>query len=100
MGAVPAGSGPGGHRFIVDHLEGDVVVGELLGGGRVDLPRWLLPTRLQAGDVVAFERLETAGDEMAFRVRFDEEATRAGSEEAATRLARLRRQDPGGDLAL
>lgn len=90
--------GAGEHRLEVDRFEGDLAVVRVDGGRVLDLPRWLLPPAVREGDVVAV-RGEGEGDLARVELRVDREAADAARAEAAALLLRLRRTDPGGDLA-
>ena len=89
--------GPGERRLVVDRFEGDVVVVRDDAGRFHDLPRWLLPAGLGEGDVVV-ARGEGEGAGARVELRVDPVAGAAGRREAAELLARLRRNDPTGDL--
>lgn len=71
---------------MVDRFEGEWAVVQVDGGSPVDLPVSILPEGTREGDVVV--------------LRLDPEAGRAARAEAAALLERLRRDDPGGDVAL
>ena len=88
------------HRLVVDRFEGDLVVVEVDGGEFRDLPRWLFPEGLAEGDVVIAGRSVESGDAARIELRVDREATEAGRKEAGEILERLKKRDPGGDLAL
>lgn len=84
-------------RFVIDRFEGDFAAVELEGGRMVDLPAWMIPVGARPGDVVRVQH-ETGPEGNAVRLTLDPGATAAGRKEAETRLRRLRRRDPGGDL--
>ncbi len=91
------------HRLVVDRFEGDLVVVEVDGDRFLDLPRWLLPSRLREGDVVTAQVEAREGEERGERrviFAVDRAATQAARQETEALLTRLRRRDPGGDLQL
>lgn len=75
---------------MVDRFEGDLVVVGDDAGRFLDLPRWLLPSGLREGDVVAVHgEGEGAGERVVLRI--DREASAAARAEAAELLVRLGR---------
>jgi hypothetical protein len=90
----------GSRRLVVDRIEGEFVVVELPAGGTIDLPAWLLPAGVREGDVLRATATGEDRTERRITFRIDAEATRAAREEVAATLERLRRRDPGGDIAL
>ncbi|CAN5446449.1 hypothetical protein BH24GEM3_BH24GEM3_23800 [soil metagenome] len=88
------------HRLVVDRFEGDLVVVEADGDRFLDLPRWLLPSRLREGDVVTAQADTGESGERRLVLSVDRAATQAARQEAEALLSRLRRRDPGGDIQL
>ena len=85
-------------RWIVDRLEGEVVLLER-SGGTLSLPRALLPAALREGDVLVVG-VEVRTEGAAWRLAIDREATAARGRELAALRARLGGGDPGGDIEL
>ena len=86
---------PESHRFIVDRHEGELAVVEVDGTTFLDLPRWLLPLGTRADDVLAVA-VDADAERATVTIVRDAEARDA----ARAAQERLRRRDPGGDLAL
>lgn len=80
---------------MVDRFEGETAVVEVDGGGTLDLPRWLLPPDAREGD-----HLVVRGEGSRVEISLDPAATGAARAEAQATVERLKRRDPGGDLAL
>jgi hypothetical protein len=99
MAGAPGTPGTG-HRFIVDHFEGDLVVVEMEGGPLLDLPRWMLPPGVGEGDVVVGSVTATGPGSVTLLLAVDAEASRARRDQAAARIQALRGGDPGGDIIL
>ena len=90
----------GGHRLVVDRVEGDLAVVEVDGGAVLDLPLWLLPAGTREGDVVTVAASGEEDGALRLTLRVDPAAGARGREAAAARLERLRARDPGGDVEL
>ncbi|MDE2980280.1 MAG: DUF3006 domain-containing protein [Gemmatimonadota bacterium] len=90
--------------WVVDRINGAVAV--LVRDGDVqcddtrrrDIPVALLPEDIREGAVLRVPETDGVPDWEAARV--DEELRRARIQEAEAALERLRRRDPGGDIAL
>lgn len=87
--------------YVIDRLEGPVAV---LVPDVEDLPdehvrRSNLPAGASAGDVLRVPQ-STAGTPDWFAAVIDPALRRIRLEEARERLSRLRKRDPGGDIAL
>jgi hypothetical protein len=89
----------GTHRLIVDRHEEDRTVVEADGAGFFDLPRWLLPTAARGDDVLAVT-VEAEADRAVITLVRDADATARRKADAAAAVERLRRRDPGRDVAL
>jgi len=89
-----------GHRFVVDHLEGNLAVVEMEGGPVLDLPITMLPAGVQQGSVVIAAVLDRTQVSITLRLTIDHDASSSRVTEAKDRLERLRHQDPGGDLQI
>ncbi|HEX2093675.1 MAG TPA: DUF3006 domain-containing protein [Longimicrobiaceae bacterium] len=87
------------HRLVIDRFEGDLAVVEVDGGATLDLPCWLLPDGVKEGDHLAV-RLDGGVGKRRVEIRVDEEATGAARREVGEIVDRLKKRDPGGDLAL
>lgn len=90
----------GGHRLVVDRIEGDLAVVEVDGGAVLDLPLWLLPPGVREADVVSVTPAAGEDGSLSLVLRVDPAAAAEAREAAADRLARLRARDPGGDVQL
>lgn len=88
-------------RLIIDRFEEGWAVLEDESGATFPLPRRLLPTESQAGDVVRLRVVYGDNRSLVMLTR-DEAATAQARQQAEALLARLRakRVDPGGDLKL
>ncbi len=84
------------HTLIIEQwLDSYTARAELDGAHMVELPRALLPHDA-ASDTV----LHVACENDACHIIIDVEETRAARARAAAQVQRLRRRDPGGDVAL
>jgi len=89
-----------GHRFIVDHIEGDLVVVQVEGGPVLDLPLMMMPAGVKSGDVIVGSVLHQSADAVTLRLTIDRDASASRAAEAIARVERLRRMDPGGDIRI
>ena len=88
--------------WTVDSVEEGVAAVHEEGAGLRRVPLWLLPSAAREGDMLRVAREEDgpAGEAVTLRVRLDRAATAAALRRSEERLARLRRDDPGGDIVL
>ena len=87
------------HQLIIDRYEGDLAVVEVDGRGFVDLPRWLLPAGARADDVLA-ATVDAGPERATITIARDAAATARARDTARAAVERLKRRDPGGDVAL
>jgi len=87
------------HQLIIDRYEGDLAVVEVDGRGFVDLPRWLLPAGARADDVLA-ATVDAGPERATITIARDAAATARARDAARAAVERLKRRDPGGDVAL
>ena len=87
------------HQLSIDRYEGDLAVVEVDGRGFVDLPRWLLPAGARADDVLA-ATVDAGPERATITIARDAAATARARDAARAAVERLKRRDPGGDVAL
>lgn len=85
--------------WTVDSIEEGIAAVHDESGALLHLPAWLLPDGVREGDVVAVER-GTHGPSATLRLSIDRPATDAALRASRAQLARLKRDDPGGDIQL
>lgn len=90
---------PAERKYVVDRLEGDLVVLiEDESGERVNLDSWELPV-VDEGMVLAVE-LDNAGKPAWSSVTVLLEETERRKEQGKSNLDDLKKRDPGGDITL
>jgi hypothetical protein len=85
--------------WTVDSIEEGIAAVHEGDGPPVHLPAWLLPKGTREGDVLAVERTETRGS-VTLRIRPDRPATERALEASRAQVARMKGDDPGGDIQL
>ena len=85
--------------WTVDSIEEGVAAVQDDEGEMTHVPAWLLPDGTREGDVVAVERRESRGA-VTLHLRIDRAATEERLRASRDQLARLRQDDPGGDIQL
>jgi hypothetical protein len=85
--------------FVVDRVEGDVVVLIPDEGEAIEVPGSALPGHIGEGAVIRVPLAEAGTPEWA-RAERDRDLEDQLIEEGRQRLDRLKRRDPGGDIAL
>ena len=88
------------YRWRIDEMEGDVAAIEVE-GGRVDVPRAILPAGAREDWILAVEVEAGEDGSSVVRISYDREATEAALARSVEQLRRIPRQDdPGGDIYL
>ena len=85
--------------YVVDRIEGDLVVLVRDSGEETSVPRASLPTAIREGVVLRVPLLE-GGVSQWDAARVDEAETERRLGEAREILRELRKRDPGGDIEL
>lgn len=98
-----ASSTPGRrHRWVLDVLEEDSASVEVDGREARSVPRWLLPSDVREGDVLAVVH-ERDGERSRITIARDAEATRAAYAKSAAQVQQTGSRsptDPGGNITL
>ncbi|HEX8359550.1 MAG TPA: DUF3006 domain-containing protein [Longimicrobium sp.] len=87
------------HTWTVDSIEEGIAAVLDESGELLHLPAWLLPDEVREGDIVAVER-KARGRSATLRLTIDRAATDAALRASRDQLARLKQDDPGGDIQL
>jgi hypothetical protein len=85
--------------WTVDSIEEGIAAVLDDSGTLLHLPAWLLPDGVREGDIVAVERT-SRGPSATLRLSIDRPATDAALRASRAQLARLKQDDPGGDIQL
>ena len=85
--------------WTVDSIEEGIAAVQEDGGTMLHVPAWLLPGETREGDILSLERREARGA-VSLRIKVDRAATEASLLASREQLARLKQNDPGGDITL